>query len=220
MRPSNSTYLSSAAALVGQIVNMSENSVCHAQLPQPQSSTSEDTVWKHRRTLDDLLRAQKLQTTTLALLKFDKPDSSRSDNRKLGQHCIVAVSTNYKSHGFAESDVLVSNTIGPVPLIKTSQMLGCDAETGSMSAGLRTEQKLALSLWLFFTSWKCSTKTFKHFGLFHLSIFTLPARKGIPCHVEILKSYPRGLGLTEGDSFVCVDALPNRLACRKKHTES
>ena len=78
----------------------------------------------------------------MMLLRFEKPDSNRNDNRKTAQPCLAALSTNYKSHGFADCEALTSCTIGPVPLVKTSQMLGYDAETGSMSAGLRTEQIL------------------------------------------------------------------------------
>lgn len=37
------------------------------------------------------------------------------------------------------------------------------------------------------------------------------ARKGVPCHVEVLKAYASGLGLTQSDSFVFIDVLPNRL---------
>jgi len=148
--PSNSTYLTSAVALVGQIVNMSENKVCHVQMPQLQSSTSSDTVLKHRRSLEDLLRAQKMDVSAMMLLRFDKPDSNRNDNRKPAQPCLAALSTNYKSHSFAECEALTSCTIGPVPLIKTSQMLGYDAETGSMSAGLRTEQILVVVYGFYF----------------------------------------------------------------------
>lgn len=86
----------------------------------------------------------------MMLLRFDKPDSNRNDNRKPAQPCLAAFSTNYKSHSFAECEALTSCTIGPVPLIKTSQMLGYDAETGSMSAGLRTEQILVVVYGFYF----------------------------------------------------------------------
>ena len=138
--PSNSTYLSAAIQTACAITNMSENNVCHTQLPQLQSSIGNQTAHNHRRSLEDQLQTHKLDVTNVTILRFDKPDSQRNDNRKASQPCIAAVSTNFKTCGFSPSDVLQTSTIGPVPLIKTSQMLGYDQEAGSMSAGLRTEQ--------------------------------------------------------------------------------
>ena len=141
--PSNSPYLLAAVQTACGITNMSENTVCHAQLPQLQSSTSNQTVLKHRRSLEDQLVNQKLDVSTVMLLRFQKPDSQRNDTRRASQPCVAATSTNYKTNGFLSSDAMQTSTIGPVPLIKTSLMLGYDQESGSMSAGLRTEQFLA-----------------------------------------------------------------------------
>ena len=143
--PSNSAYLTACVNLASGIVNMSQDSLCHVQLPQLQSSTTGPTVIKHRRTLEDMFTTQKLDVTTPVLLRFEKTESQKNDSRKSAQQCIAASSTNYKVNGFADTDAVKSSTIGPAPLIKTSQMLGYDPEDGSMSAGLRTEQKLGFN---------------------------------------------------------------------------
>lgn len=117
----------------------------HAQLPQPQSSTSNSTILKHRRALEDSLITNKLDISNQVLLRFAKPDSQKNDTRRMSQNCISAVSSNFKASGFAPSEAITTSTIGPAPLIKTSAMLGYDQDDGSMSAGLRTEQQLALA---------------------------------------------------------------------------
>ena len=142
--PSNAPYLSSALSAGCGIVNMSEDHVMHVQLPQPQSSTNNATILKHRRALEDSMVANKLDVSNHLLLRFAKPDSNKSDSRRMSQNCIAAVSSNFKTAGFAASDAMASSTIGPAPLIKASAMLGCDDDGGSMSAGLRTEQKRGL----------------------------------------------------------------------------
>ena len=142
--PANSTYLSSAISAGCAIVNMSEDNALHVQLPQPQSSTSNSTILKHRRALEDSLIGNKLDISNQILLRFAKPDSQKNDSRRMSQNCLCAVSGNFKSAGFAASEVMTACTIGPAPLIKTSAMLGYDQDDGSMSAGLRTEQWLAL----------------------------------------------------------------------------
>lgn len=144
--PANSTYLTAAIGLGCGIVNMAENNLLHVQLPQLQSSTTAASVLKHRRSLEDMLIAQKLDISNVLLLRFVKPDSQKNDSRRLSQNCIAAVSTNYKSCGFTQSEAFQHSLIGPAPLIKASQMLGYDVDEGSMSAGLRTEQILGFSL--------------------------------------------------------------------------
>ena len=141
--PSNAAYLGAAVNATCSIVNMSQDNICHCQLPQLQSSTNAATVLKHKRTLEDNLIGQKLDVGNMVVLRFTKPESQRNDSRKPSQACIAAHSANFKVSSFCESDPIRSSTIGPAPLIKTSQMLGYDAEDGSMSAGLRTEQSLA-----------------------------------------------------------------------------
>lgn len=86
---------------------------------------------------------QKLDVSSIVLLRFVKPESQKNDARRSSQACIAAYSTSFKTNSFSEVEALRTSTIGPSPLIKTSQMLGYDAEDGSMSAGLRTEQILS-----------------------------------------------------------------------------
>lgn len=112
----------------------------HCQLPQLQSSTTTAAVIKHKRALEDALLNAKLDVSTPVLLRFTKPESAKTDSRRLAQACLAVTSTIYKSNGFADCEACRQSTIGPLPLIKTSAMLGYDVEDGSLSAGLRTEQ--------------------------------------------------------------------------------
>lgn len=142
--PSNANYLASVVALASGITNMSQDNMCHVQMPQLQSSTASATVLKHRRSLEDQLINHKLDVTAAVMLLFDKGESHKNDSRKAAQVCLAATSTNYSTNTFAGSDAVRTSTIGPVPLIKATQMLGQDADEGSMSIGLRTEQTLGL----------------------------------------------------------------------------
>ena len=222
--PSNSAYLTACVNLASGIVNMSQDSLCHVQLPQLQSSTTGPTVIKHRRTLEDMFTTQKLDVTTPVLLRFEKTESQKNDSRKSAQQCIAASSTNYKVNGFADTDAVKSSTIGPAPLIKTSQMLGYDPEDGSMSAGLRTEQKLGFnhvrSPQVLFLDLEAilKKKPLTARASWLVAIYTAAVgpfqnnvRKGVPVHCEILKSYAAGLSLGEGDAFLFIDVLPNRM---------
>lgn len=110
-------------------------------MPQIQSSTTPPIVLKHRRALEDQLIGQKLDVGSTVMLVFDQKESHKSDARKGAQVCVAAFSTNYTGNGFSECEAVKTSMVGPVPLIKVSQMLGQEEET-NLSAGLRTEQKL------------------------------------------------------------------------------
>ena len=142
--PPNSVYLTNCIQTAASIVNLSPDSLMHCQQPQPQSSTTAAAIIKHKRALEDSLIGNKLDVSNTVLLRFSKPDSSRTDARRLAQNCLAVSSTIYRTNGFAECEAVKQSTIGPVPLIKTSAMMGYDAEEGSLSAGLRTEQLFAL----------------------------------------------------------------------------
>ena len=188
--PSNATYLASSVGTACAITNLSQDNACHVQMPQIQSSTTPATVLKHRRAIEDQLIGHKLDVGCNVMLLFDREESHKNDNRKGAQVCVCATSTNYSSSGFSESESVKSSTIGPVPLIRVADMLGQDLDDNKLSAGLRTEQPLGLR-----------------------SKIRFPLRKGVPCHVQILKSYVAGLNLADADAFVFADVLPNRQAC-------
>ena len=143
--PSNANYLAAAVSTACAIVNLSQDNIAHVQMPQLQSSTNAGTVLKHRRSLEDQLVNHKLDVTNAIMLRFDKGDAQRNDARKNAQVCVAATSTNYSANGLSETEAVKTSNIGPVPLIRTNQMVGYDAEDGiSMSAGLRVEQTLRM----------------------------------------------------------------------------
>lgn len=89
----------------------------------------------------------------LALLNGDlifAKEGSRqgSDKRPLTQNC-AAISTG-KACRWQESEALQNSALGPLPLLKVSEMQGYDPESGTRpGAAARLEQMLALNFRLF-----------------------------------------------------------------------
>jgi len=106
------------------------------------SSTTMQAIIKHRRKLEDAMLATNSEIRHGVTLMFAK-DSTRSgsDRRPATQNVLTLFSD--KSCKWNESEALQSGCIGPLPLIRVSDMQGYDQETGARpSAGARLEQML------------------------------------------------------------------------------
>ena len=126
------------------ICAMSSHNCGFIMMPVHQKQTTESAVLKHRRSIEESLMKNKLTVAWEVRLLFSKPDSIRSDGRAMSQLCLVTVATTYKdSSPWLSSSAITTGRLGPVPLIRISEMLGFD-EVVKPSASARVEQSLVL----------------------------------------------------------------------------
>ena len=136
---------------------------------------------------------------------FDKDQGGRSstDRRKTSQPCLLVTPLGMTGV-WVDCEVWVTGTIGPLPRIKVSDMLGYD-ESRKPGAAARVEQRLGACVVF------CRMLLT---GLSQGCVACQPApkrrRKGVDCHREILNAFARGMDFRPGDRFVVLDLLPNR----------
>ena len=146
--PANTKYVQECLELLRNVCALSSRNVGHVQLPLLHASSTIQAVIKHQRKIEDALMSTDIEMRQGLTLLYAK-DSSRasSDRRANTQACITVYAD--KSCKWIDCDALSSGTIGPLPLIRVSEMAGYDAETGSRpSAAARVEQMLYFYWWL------------------------------------------------------------------------
>ena len=136
----------------------------HIQPPQFHAATTMKAIFKHRHLIENETVKWDIEVKQGVSLLFAK-DAARqgADKRSLTQACI-AVSSG-KGNPWAESEALQSGVLGPLPLIKVSDMQGYDPDSGAKpSPASRVEQILGHK--------KCLL-------LFSLSLKPLHTRSGV-----------------------------------------
>ncbi|CAE7544462.1 fp-1 [Symbiodinium sp. KB8] len=127
--PANATYVRTSIEMLAAVLASSSSNAAHIQLTMPQKSIQSTTVLKHRRTVEDLLLKSKLVPDMHTTLLFERPESSQNDRRNLTQTCILSTFQSFTDPAFLASMPAVEGRLGPFPLIKVANMLGCDEES-------------------------------------------------------------------------------------------
>ena len=201
--PANATYVRTSIEMLAAVLASSSGNAAHIQLTMPQRSIQSTTVLKHRRTVEDLLLKSKLVPDMHTSLLFERPESSQNDRRSLTQTCILSTFQSFSEPAFLASTPAIESRLGPFPLIKVANMLGCD-EDSRPGPGTRVEQCLGLTL-----SLRPSANNRVTLG--H-SLSPSQSHSGRACHcmgwcwMPTLKDF----GLQEDDRAICFDMVPNR----------
>ena len=143
--PADATYVKNALQLFASIINLaSRQNVGFVYLPMETTSTSQNTIMRHRRLLEDQLNVQGLDVLRVIAINFEKSGSSASDKRALVQHALlVTLRADQQDNLWAAGQVWNVQSIGPVPLVKVSEMMGYDSES-KPSPAQRVEQNFGL----------------------------------------------------------------------------
>ena len=143
--PADATYVKNAIQCFASIVNLaSRQNAGFVYLPMETTSTAQNTIMRHRRLLEDQLNAQGLDILRVVAVNFEKSGSSASDKRALVQHALlVTLRADQQENLWAGGNVWNLQSVGPVPLVKVSEMMGYDAES-KPSPAQRVEQNFGI----------------------------------------------------------------------------
>lgn len=139
--PANSTYVTNIVNMTKTILNMADTNCAHLQCPLYHSQTVPPALLKHQRTLEDSLVAGGCDVMSRVSLHFDKSQARASDTRMAVQLCLAVTSNSFATNRWKENSVFQKCSIGPVPLIRVSDMIGFDSEI-RLGASARAEQTL------------------------------------------------------------------------------
>ena len=141
--PSDASYLKQALHTFTAIINMAgRHNAGLVYVPVLTSASTQKTVLNHRRLLEDALGTQGLDVLNVCSLAFIKQGSHASDKRKSLHHVLFVTSTAEQSQNiWTGSNAWNSQNIGPVPLIRVSDMLGYDSDARP-GPSQRVEQNL------------------------------------------------------------------------------
>lgn len=222
--PSSTQYMVDCLTLLQNVCSLSPCNVGHVQTPVFHSATSMQAHMKHSRKVEDVLWKANLDISQRVTLLFSKETTRQgSDKRALTQLCISPFAA--KNCKWQESEAHQSGVVGPLPLLKVSEMVGYDADTGMRpGAASRVEQMLGQRVKLnlsnevlilngprlccfgFSVCWNLLDQV----GLQHQS-YRVFARKGVQCHRLIVEGYARGMSWNvDKDVMVWLDACPNQ----------
>ena len=141
--PSDAIYTKQALHTFTSIINMAgRHNAGLVYVPVLTTASAQKTVLHHRRLLEDALAAQGLDVLNVCSLTFSKQGSHASDKRKLLHHVLFVTATAEQSQNiWTGSNAWNGSSIGPVPLIRVSDMLGYDADARP-GPSQRVEQNL------------------------------------------------------------------------------
>lgn len=140
--PSNSAFMQNALSTLSSILAMSSNHFAWVQCPLIQSQTSLPALVKHQHMLDNLLLKNGLEFSPNIQLLFRKPDSTSRDGRQLAQRVLGVTHSNFENGCIhRQSNAISAGYVGPLPLVKLTDMLGFD-EVAKPGPSPRTEQQL------------------------------------------------------------------------------
>lgn len=144
--PSSTQYMVDCLTLLQNVCSLSPCNVGHVQTPVFHSATSMQAHMKHSRKVEDILWKANLDISQRVTLLFSKETTRQgSDKRALTQACISPFAG--KNCKWQESEAHLSGVVGPLPLLKVSEMVGYDSDTGMRpGAASRVEQMLGQCL--------------------------------------------------------------------------
>eukprot|EP00435_Cladocopium_sp_Y103_P033211 s2906_g8.t1 len=133
--PSNAMVMKGSLEIMSSLLNMGVQNIAHIQLPIPQSNTTLQALTKHRRTIEDYLLSHACASQTVGLHLTKPNDAHGHDKRGCLQGCVACY---FDSRNPPWNLPIL---IGPVELIRVSDMLGYD-EVNRPGATARAEQTL------------------------------------------------------------------------------
>lgn len=137
---SKAEVVTDALSLLCNVCAMGQTNVGHIQLPQVHQQTNLSAVCKNRIKLQEQLLKAQIDFSHNLCLSFSKESvRSGSDSRPATQTCWVTYSG--KNCKWLTSELLQTGVLGPLPLMKVSDMEGYEAESRP-GAAQRIEQKL------------------------------------------------------------------------------
>lgn len=136
--PANSKQLMCAFQILTTVLGMAGRNLGHVQLPIPQTNTTSGALVKHRRVIEDALLTNGFDITNTVAVVFEKPSDSTAADRRGGVQTCVAVCQDPKASPWS-----LPMSIGPLSLVKVSDMLGYDPDSRP-GATARAEQMLRL----------------------------------------------------------------------------
>ena len=145
--PENSTYVTNVLNMTKTVLNMADTNCVHLQCPLYHSQTSPPALLKHQRTLEDCVVSGGCDVMSRVSLHFDKSQARASDSRQAVQLCLAVTSNSFPANVWKETTVCQKSSIGPVPLIRVSGMIGFDSEI-RLGASARAEQILGIIIYL------------------------------------------------------------------------
>ncbi|CAK9013327.1 unnamed protein product [Durusdinium trenchii] len=134
--PANSKQLMCAFQILTTVLGMAGRNLGHVQLPIPQTNTTSGALVKHRRVIEDALLTNGCDITNTVAVVFEKPSDSTAADRRGGVQTCVAVCQDPKASPWS-----LPMSIGPLSLVKVSDMLGYDPDSRP-GATARAEQML------------------------------------------------------------------------------
>ncbi|CAK9091359.1 FO synthase subunit 1 [Durusdinium trenchii] len=138
--PANASYIAAALKNFCTFLSMGSTTVGFVLFPVYQSQTSEQALVKHRHQLELALLKGGLSVINSVQVLYTKPESGASDKRALAQPAMATFHSHFSDHAFLKSKPVRTGTLGPVPLIKFSELLGFD-DVSKPGASARVEQK-------------------------------------------------------------------------------
>ena len=144
--PSDATYVKNSLNHFTTIISVSpKQNAGFVYLPVETTSTNQQTVVKHHRLIQDTLSAKGMDVLKVVSVNFSKPGSANTDKRSLVQHALFVTSKAEQADNIWTScNAWNQQSLGPIPLIKVSEMVGYDAES-KPSPSARVEQQLSQS---------------------------------------------------------------------------
>lgn len=140
--PANGTYVTSALTIMSSICNLSSNNAGFAQLPLQHSQITQQALLKNRRKVEDTLGKSGLDVLHTVSVFLNKSSSMTSDKRKTSTPALFLTTVlSQADNRWLPSQAWISQSIGPVPLIRVSDMRGYEADQ-KPSAAARIEQIL------------------------------------------------------------------------------
>lgn len=128
--PSNNVYLHNCIQMFNTVLSLSGRNAGLVMMPVVHAQTTQNALLKHTRIILDALNAAGLDITNNVALLFDKQGSLSHDKRKTLQNCLLVTTTaGQEQNAWLNSTAWANQCIGPVPLIKVSDMIGYDADS-------------------------------------------------------------------------------------------
>ncbi len=128
--PSNSTYLHHCIQMFNTVLSLSNKNAGLALMPIPHAQTSQNALLKHERLLQDQMVKAGLNVTHIGTILLDKQSVADNDKRQTAQQCrLVTTTVGQDENEWSKSHAWTKQTIGPLPLIKVSEMVGYDADS-------------------------------------------------------------------------------------------
>eukprot|EP00438_Fugacium_kawagutii_P025218 Skav218922 [mRNA] locus=scaffold2606:202536:209042:- [translate_table: standard] len=133
--PADAGLLDASLQIVATVCHFGPHCIAHVQMPMPQSNTNTNALLRHSRSIEDNLHNRGVDITHRLSLHLAKPaDSTAQDKRRAMQSCLSCYSDGERLLWRPPA------VIGPMPLVKISEMRGYDAESRPGPTA-RTEQK-------------------------------------------------------------------------------